>query len=72
MHYNLPKTEIRRVKSADGLFELPVSITYPVNFDPNKKYPVLVSIYGGPNAGTVYDTWKAVRRCRRNGGRRKE
>lgn len=59
-NYNLPRTEIVRVKSADGLFDLPVSITYPVNFDPNKKYPVLVSIYGGPNAGTVYDRWRPV------------
>ena len=56
--YALPKKEIVRVKSADGLFDLPVLITYPINFDPNKKYPVLVSIYGGPNAGTVYDQWK--------------
>ncbi|HEY4148827.1 MAG TPA: DPP IV N-terminal domain-containing protein [Chitinophagaceae bacterium] len=55
--YALPKKELVRVKSADGLFDLPVLITYPVNFDPNKKYPVLVSIYGGPNAGTVYDQW---------------
>lgn len=56
--YALPKTEITHVKSTDGLFELPVSITYPINFDPNKKYPVIVNIYGGPNAGTVYDRWK--------------
>ncbi|HEY0679128.1 MAG TPA: DPP IV N-terminal domain-containing protein [Chitinophagaceae bacterium] len=59
-NYNIPKTEIRTVKSADGKFDLPVMITYPVNFDPNKKYPVLVSIYGGPNAGTVYDRWRPV------------
>jgi dipeptidyl-peptidase 4 len=58
--YALPKTEMVRVKSQDSLFDLPVTITYPVNFDPNKKYPVLVSIYGGPNAGTVYDRWKPV------------
>ena len=58
--YNLPKTELVRVKSSDGLFEFPVTITYPINFDSNKKYPVLVSIYGGPNAGTVYDRWKPV------------
>jgi dipeptidyl-peptidase 4 len=57
-NYQLPKTELVRVKSSDGLFELPVTITYPVNYDPNKKYPVLVSIYGGPNAGTVYDRWR--------------
>ena len=25
--------------------------------DPNKKYPVLISIYGGPDAGTVWDNW---------------
>lgn len=56
--YELPKKELVRVKSADGLFELPVQITYPINFDPTKKYPVLVSIYGGPNAGTVYDSWR--------------
>jgi dipeptidyl-peptidase-4 len=59
-NYALPKTELVRVKSGDGLFDLPVTITYPVNYDPNKKYPVLVSIYGGPNAGTVYDRWRPV------------
>jgi len=57
-NYAKPKTEILRVKSGDGLFELPVLITYPLNFDPAKKYPVLVSIYGGPNAGTVYDRFR--------------
>jgi dipeptidyl-peptidase 4 len=56
--YNLPKSELKYVTSTDGAFELPVLITYPVNFDPTKKYPVLISIYGGPNAGTVYDRWR--------------
>ena len=56
-NYELPKKELVRVKSADGLFDLPVTITYPINFDANKKYPVLVSIYGGPNAGRIMDTW---------------
>lgn len=58
--YELPKTELVRVKSGDGLFDLPVTITYPLNYDPSKKYPVLISIYGGPNAGTVYDRWRPV------------
>jgi len=58
-NYDLPKKELVRVKSADGLFDLPVTITYPTNFDPNKKYPVLVSIYGGPNAGRIMDTWNS-------------
>lgn len=56
--YNLPRVEMVKVKSSDGLFDLPMTITYPINFDPNKKYPVLVSVYGGPNAGTVYDRWR--------------
>lgn len=56
--YNLPNTSLVRVKSADSLFDLPVLITYPLNFDPSRKYPVVVSIYGGPNAGTVYDRWR--------------
>lgn len=54
--YSLAKTEMIRVPVADG-YELPVSIKYPVNYEAGKKYPMLISIYGGPNAGTVYDRW---------------
>jgi dipeptidyl-peptidase-4 len=54
---NYAKTELIRIKSADGLYELPALVTWPKNMDPTKKYPLLVSIYGGPNAGTVMDTW---------------
>jgi dipeptidyl-peptidase-4 len=56
-NYALAKTELIRIKSEDGLFELPATVTWPLNMDPNKKYPILVSIYGGPNAGNVWDTW---------------
>lgn len=56
-NYNLAKTELIRVKSEDGLYDLPMKVTWPINMDKTKKYPVLVSIYGGPNAGTVMDTW---------------
>lgn len=54
-NYNLAKTEIIRVKSDDGLYDLPMKVTWPVNMEAGKKYPVLISIYGGPNAGTVMD-----------------
>ncbi len=56
-NYTLAKTELLRVKSDDGLYDLPMKVTWPVNMDKNKKYPVLISIYGGPNAGTVWDSW---------------
>lgn len=55
--YQLAKTELIRVKSDDGLYDLPMKVTWPLNMDKSKKYPVLISIYGGPNAGTVMDTW---------------
>jgi len=55
--FKLAKTELIRIKSADGLFDLPALVTWPENMQPGKKYPMLVSIYGGPNAGTVTDSW---------------
>ncbi len=55
--YTLAKTDLLRVKSDDGLYDLPMKVTWPTNIDKNKKYPVLISIYGGPNAGTCWDAW---------------
>ncbi len=54
---DLALTEIVRVISDDSLFNLPMKITWPTNRDKSKKYPVLISIYGGPNAGTLMDSW---------------
>lgn len=44
------RTEIVKIPSTDG-FVLPAKITYPLNFDESKKYPVVFTIYGGPDAG---------------------
>lgn len=52
------KTIYFTVPSEDGKFQLPVVMTYPLNFDENKVYPVVMSIYGGPDAGTVKNTWR--------------
>jgi dipeptidyl-peptidase 4 len=54
----IAKTELLRVKSDDGKYDLPFRIVWPTNFNKNKKYPLFISIYGGPNAGTVYDGWQ--------------
>ena len=40
-------------KSSDGL-EPNGIITYPPNFDPNKKYPLVLQIHGGPSASSVF------------------
>ncbi len=53
----LATTELIRVLSDDSLYSLPMKITWPINMEKGKKYPVLISIYGGPNAGTVMDVW---------------
>lgn len=56
--YKFGESKYFTIKSDDGKFDLPVVITYPVDFDETKKYPVIMSIYGGPDAGTVTNTWK--------------
>ncbi|HVX41985.1 MAG TPA: DPP IV N-terminal domain-containing protein [Gemmatimonadaceae bacterium] len=44
----LHKVELYEYQTPDGQMTLHGSISYPSNFDPSKKYPVLVSVYGGP------------------------
>ena len=58
--YDIGKTEYFTIKSDDGKFDLPIVMTYPTDFDETKTYPVIMSIYGGPDAGTVKNTWKGV------------
>ena len=45
----LKKVEVFTFTSADGVTKLHGMLHFPSNFDPNKKYPVLLSIYGGPS-----------------------
>ncbi len=54
---DLPKIEFKTLTSADGKTPLNARITYPANFDPNKKYPVMVYLYGGSHAQLVTDKW---------------
>jgi dipeptidyl-peptidase-4 len=58
--YAIPVSRMIKVKSSDGLFDLPMVVTYPVNFDSTKKYPVWISVYGGPDYGLLFDRWKPV------------
>lgn len=58
--YIYGKTEMITIPSEDGLYQLPAVITYPTDFDQTKKYPVVFSIYGGPNAGSVSNSWKGT------------
>ncbi len=44
----LKKAEMFTYKAADGVTTLRGLIQFPSGFDPAKKYPVLVPVYGGP------------------------
>ncbi|MBE0557837.1 MAG: S9 family peptidase, partial [Proteobacteria bacterium] len=49
--------ELMYVPAQDG-FQLPVALTKPRNFDPSKKYPVIVNVYGGPSAPQVSNSFR--------------
>jgi dipeptidyl-peptidase-4 len=52
------KPEMVKIMTSDGLFNMPAIITYPLNFDPSKKYPVIFAIYGGPDSKNVSNRWQ--------------
>lgn len=49
-------TQIGELKAKDGTL-LYTRMIKPKNFDPNKKYPVLVYVYGGPHAQMITNSW---------------
>ena len=57
--YHLPRVEFLNVPAADGT-KLYAMMIKPPNFDASRKYPVLVFVYGGPQAQTVRDIWGGV------------
>ncbi|MBK7631947.1 MAG: DPP IV N-terminal domain-containing protein [Ignavibacteriales bacterium] len=56
--YKLGKTELFSIKTEDG-FDLPGLWVLPPDFDENKKYPVLFSVYGGPGGTDVTNSFSA-------------
>ncbi|MBQ6762169.1 MAG: DPP IV N-terminal domain-containing protein [Bacteroidales bacterium] len=49
--------ELGTVPSADGQFDNYYRLYYPKDFDPAKKYPVILYVYGGPHSQMVQDSW---------------
>ena len=54
--YSLAKKEFIKLHTASDI-ELNASILKPANFDSNKKYPVLMVQYSGPNSQQVLDSY---------------
>jgi dipeptidyl-peptidase 4 len=59
-NYNMVYPQFLTFKTTDGT-ELNAYMMKPVDFDPSKKYPVLVYGYGGPGSQMVVDRWGGTR-----------
>ncbi|OYU79211.1 MAG: peptidase S9 [Flavobacterium sp. BFFFF1] len=55
--YVMGTAEIKTIKAADGTTDLYTRLIKPSNFDPNKKYPVMVYVYGGPHAQMITNSF---------------
>lgn len=55
--YALPKAELVTLTAGDGKTVLNGRIIKPADFRADKKYPVIVYVYGGPHAQLVTDSW---------------
>ncbi len=58
--YACGEIELGTVKSADGKYDNYYRLIKPVDFDPSKKYPVIVYVYGGPHSQLIKDTWNGA------------
>ncbi len=54
---SLKKVELFKFKAADGSCDLYGMLHFPSTFDPDKKYPLLVSIYAGPGTNGARETF---------------
>ena len=51
------RVELGTTPSADGQFDNYYRLFYPRGFDPSKKYPLIVYVYGGPHSQMVNNSW---------------
>ncbi len=54
---NVPEFSCGTIKAADGETDLYYRMVKPINFDPQKKYPTIVYVYGGPGIRNVEARW---------------
>lgn len=58
-NYEMPSIKIGKIKAADGKTDLYTRLLFPPDFSADKKYPVLVYVYGGPHAQLIVNRWFA-------------
>jgi|WetSurSiteA1Bulk_404760.scaffolds.fasta_scaffold04904_2 dipeptidyl-peptidase 4 len=55
--YKIGEMSIFKIKSDDGTTDLWCRLIKPVDFDPSRKYPVIIYVYGGPHAQLINKSW---------------
>ena len=55
--YAIPEYSCGTIKAADGVTDLYYRMVKPIGFDPAKKYPTVIYVYGGPHAHNVDASW---------------
>ena len=55
--FQVPTYECGTIKAADGVTDLYYRMVKPADFDPARKYPTVVYVYGGPHAHNVDARW---------------
>lgn len=56
--YKFGDITLGKIKAADGS-DLYYRLIKPIDFDPNKRYPVIHYVYGGPHLQLVKNSWNA-------------
>ena len=62
LDYAYTEISLGTIKSADGQYDNYYRLIKPKDFDPSKKYPVIVYVYGGPHSQMVQNTYMALLR----------
>ena len=55
--YAVPHYEMGTIKADDGVTDLYYRMVKPADFDPTKKYPTIIYVYGGPHHHNVDARW---------------
>lgn len=58
-NYKMPGIKVGTIKAADGVTDLYYRMITPPDMDPEKKYPAVVYVYGGPHAQLITNNWMA-------------
>ena len=57
--FNYSTIELGSVRSADGRYDNYYRLIKPLDFDPTKRYPVILYVYGGPHSQMVRNNFQA-------------